>query len=126
MSTDEVALFTDEQRTRARALDAARAVLVQRGAFNSSAVSSVVDLITVAQWIIDGRDPWPPDEDEKSNPDEITIRDAHGSVVRTIRDSRSDEDSLIRDDLDLESRVEVMFGGELGGEPTDQGVEADR
>lgn len=58
MSEPENSPFSVEQRVRARALDAARAVLVERALFGSGSVSSIVDLITLAQWIIDGQTPW--------------------------------------------------------------------
>lgn len=81
-------VMSNDQRQRVVALKQARAVLVERGALSSGKISSIVDLITTAQWIIDGNDPWPAD----NQPDES--------------------------DVEAED--------ELGDEPPDEGIQADR
>lgn len=94
-------LFTDDQRARAKALDAARAVLVQHGPFNSGEVSSVVDLIAVAQWIIDGRNPWPSKDEDDFN---LELGES---------DVESDSTSDVLADVDIEDferAVERTFG----------------
>lgn len=76
MSTDQsryqLEQLSPDQRARCVALHEARAVIVER-AMLSSGSANPVDLITVAQWILDGKNPWPNDAesdvDAKPNPD---------------------------------------------------------
>ncbi len=87
MSTDQsryqLEQLSPEQRARCVALHEARAVIVER-AMMSSGSANPVDLITVAQWILDGKNPWPNDAesevDAKSNPDEDSTGKLTGDI----------------------------------------------
>lgn len=56
-ATPKPPALSEDQRARAAALDAARAVLAARSALSSSAPDAM-DLVHVARFILDGRDPW--------------------------------------------------------------------
>ena len=56
-TTDRAELFTDEQRVRATALDAARAVLAKTGFASGELNVPTSDLIDVAEYIITGVHP---------------------------------------------------------------------
>lgn len=83
--------LSPEQRARCAALHEARAVIVQRAVLSSGSANTV-DLITVAQWILDGKDPWPidaeSDVDAKSNPDEDSL------TGKLTGDSSGEEDEV--------------------------------
>jgi len=84
---DATSALDPVQRARVAALKAARDVLVSRG-FASSAAADALDLVNVAQWIMDGRDPWDArtvkdaeiQPETPQPPDEIT--DAWGAVIQ--------------------------------------------
>lgn len=57
--------FTRDQKARVAALKASREVLSEKngGAFSSTTKAvDTMDLVSVAGWIIDGKDPWAPKE----------------------------------------------------------------
>ncbi len=56
-TTDRAELFTDEQRERATALDAARAVLAKTGFASGELEVPTAELIDVAEYIIHGTHP---------------------------------------------------------------------
>lgn len=64
-----------DRKIRADALVTARRVIYGQttyGVFSlSSAVADTVDVITVAKWIIDGRDPWPDAESDTFSKEEL-------------------------------------------------------
>lgn len=49
--------FTDEQRARAKALDAARAIMKETGFASSRVTVSPTDLVDLANYILTGRHP---------------------------------------------------------------------
>lgn len=54
--------LSDQQMARVEALEHARTVISKRTGFTSE-VHEVIDLYNIAQYIIDGKDPWPePDQ----------------------------------------------------------------
>lgn len=57
--TPEPNALDPDQRARAKALHEARSVLIARPNPLAQGAPHVVDLVTVATWVIDGRDPWP-------------------------------------------------------------------
>lgn len=80
--------FLPEQRERVNALKVARSLLVEQRFGGSSRITSIVDLITLAQWILDGHDPWPVDQSDESK---VAIRDYHGNLVMEVPDELRDE-----------------------------------
>lgn len=74
----------DRQLARAEALDRARKVLTAKG-FASDGAADAMDLIHVAGWIIDGRDPWA----EHSEPDtfRMAVRAATDAAVDQLTDA---------------------------------------
>lgn len=53
--------LSDQQLARVEALEHARTVISKRTGFTSE-ISEVIDLHSIAQYIIDGKDPWPDTE----------------------------------------------------------------
>lgn len=56
--TEAIDVLTTVQQQRVAALTNARRVLTAKG-FASDSGADAIDLVAVAGWIIDGRDPWP-------------------------------------------------------------------
>jgi hypothetical protein len=89
------------QRARAEALREARTVLAVRGPLTTGPVDPV-DLVTVAQWILDGQDPWPPRtpsrdleqaawrkliEQGLATGQLVKVSDEYGGTYRKLRDA---------------------------------------
>lgn len=91
----------DTQLARAEALDRARKVLTAKG-FASDGAADAMDLINVAGWIIDGRDPWA----EHSEPDtfRVAVRAATDAAVDQLADATGiDPDAPLPTDGDAQS-----------------------
>lgn len=58
------AALSEPQRARVDALNAARVALAARSAFTAAPPPDALDLVQVARWILDGRDPWATGEPE--------------------------------------------------------------
>lgn len=100
-TTETTSTLTVEQQQRAEALDRARKALTAKG-FASDGAADAMDLIHVAGWIIDSRDPWA----EHSEPDtfRMAVHAATDAAVDQLTDVTGiDPDAPLLADGDAQS-----------------------